>query len=128
MRLLWKKNGGTAGGERLARGGGLCYTVRKGGDAMIVNVQLWGRVLACYLIAVNVRPPPRRGSHKQTASRGAWRIPETTRFRPGRRGGGAGGCLGMRVFRHKTRHWYFRFGFPLITLLWLGLIIWLMNR
>mgnify|MGYP004676675193 CR=1 FL=1 len=128
MRLLRKKNGGTAGGERLARGGGLCYTVRKGGDAMIVNVQLWGRVLACYLLAVNVLAFALMGIDKHKARRGAWRIPEKTLFLPVLLGGGAGGCLGMRVFRHKTRHWYFRFGFPLITLLWLGLIIWLMNR
>ena len=39
-----------------------------------------------------------------------------------------GGCLGMRAFHHKTKHWYFRFGFPLIALLWLALIVWLMSR
>ena len=42
--------------------------------------------------------------------------------------GGVGGCLGMRAFHHKTKHWYFRFGFPLIALLWLALIVWLMSR
>ena len=31
----------------------------------------------------------------------------------------------MQVFRHKTRHWYFRFGFPLLTALQLALLLWL---
>ena len=40
-------------------------------------------------------------------------------------GGGAGGTLGMLLFRHKTRRWYFRFGFPLLALLQIGLALWL---
>lgn len=31
----------------------------------------------------------------------------------------------MQVFRHKTRHWYFRFGFPLLAALDVALLIWL---
>ena len=30
-------------------------------------------------------------------------------------GGAPGGLLGMYVFHHKTRHWYFRWGFALLT-------------
>ena len=30
-------------------------------------------------------------------------------------GGSVGALLGMHVFRHKTRHWYFRWGFALLT-------------
>ena len=29
--------------------------------------------------------------------------------------GAPGGLLGMYVFHHKTRHWYFRWGFALLT-------------
>ena len=29
--------------------------------------------------------------------------------------GAPGGLLGMYVFRHKTKHWYFRWGFALLT-------------
>ena len=36
-----------------------------------------------------------------------------------------GGVLGMRLFRHKTRHWYFRWGFPLLFLLQAAVLIWL---
>ena len=42
--------------------------------------------------------------------------------------GGAGGCLGMWTFHHKTKHWYFRFGFPLITLGELAGVLWLLFR
>ena len=30
--------------------------------------------------------------------------------------GSAGALFAMRVFHHKTRHWYFRFGIPAILL------------
>ena len=40
-------------------------------------------------------------------------------------GGALGGTLAMQVFRHKTRHWYFRFGFPLLTVLQIALLLWL---
>ena len=32
-------------------------------------------------------------------------------------GGSVGALLGMHVFHHKTRHWYFRFFFPLLAVL-----------
>ncbi len=95
---------------------------------MIVNAQLWGKVLVCYLIAVNVLAFALMGIDKHKARCGAWRISEKALFLPVLLGGGVGGCLGMRAFRHKTKHWYFRFGFPLIALLWLALIVWLMSR
>ena len=59
------------------------------------------------------------------ARRDAWRIPESTLWLFALLGGALGGTLGMQVFRHKTRHWYFRFGFPLLTALQLALLLWL---
>lgn len=55
------------------------------------------------------------GLDKAAARRGARRIPERWLFAPALLGGALGGTIGMFVFRHKTRHWYFRLGFPLIT-------------
>ena len=92
---------------------------------MIADPQLWNKVTVCYLISVNVLAFALMGIDKHKARRGAWRVSQKALFLPVLLGGGAGGCLGMRVFRHKTRHWYFRFGFPLIALLWLALIVWL---
>ena len=57
------------------------------------------------------------GIDKATAKANAWRIPEKTLFGIAFFGGGAGIWLGMEVFRHKTKHWYFKYGIPAITLL-----------
>lgn len=47
------------------------------------------------------------GVDKARARRGAWRIPEKVLLGFSFFGGAVGGILGMLVFRHKTRHWYF---------------------
>ena len=65
------------------------------------------------------------GVDKWKARRDAWRIPESTLWLFALLGGALGGTLAMQVFRHKTRHWYFRFGFPLLTVLQIALLLWL---
>ena len=52
------------------------------------------------------------GLDKAKAKAGAWRIPEKTLFLVTALFGGLGGTLGMTFFRHKTKHWYFKYGFP----------------
>ena len=44
--------------------------------------------------------------------------------------GSVGALLGMHVFRHKTRHWYFRWGIPAIFLLQLAACgaVWYLGR
>ena len=69
-----------------------------------------------YLLFINLFAFILMGLDKRKAKRGAWRIPERTLFLPVLLGGGAGGCLGMWTFHHKTKHWYFRFGSPAILL------------
>ena len=56
------------------------------------------------------------GIDKAKARRGSRRIPEKTLFLFTLLGGGIGGTLGMHVFHHKTRHWYFAVFFPLIAI------------
>lgn len=60
---------------------------------------------------------------KQKAKRNKWRIPEKTLFLLALLGGSLGTTLGMRCFHHKTKHWYFKFGMPLILILQLGILI-----
>ena len=36
--------------------------------------------------------------------------------------GSLGGTLGMFCFHHKTRHWYFRYGFPILLVVQLLLL------
>ena len=89
--------------------------------------KLW-QALGLYLLAVNLAAFVLMGADKRKARRGAWRIPERTLFLPALLGGALGGVLGMRTFHHKTRHWYFRWGFPLLLVLQIGLLAWLALR
>lgn len=59
---------------------------------------------------------------KQKAKRDQWRIPEKTLFFLALIGGSLGTTLGMHIFRHKTKHWYFKFGMPMILIVQLALI------
>lgn len=68
------------------------------------------------------------GADKRRAKLGARRVPEKTLFLLAALGGGVGGTLGMRVFRHKTKHWYFAWGFPILALLQIALCVWLFLR
>lgn len=74
-------------------------------------------ILTVLLLVINLAAFCLMGLDKRRAKRRAWRIPEKTLFLFALLGGGIGGTLGMWCFRHKTKHWYFRFGFPLIAML-----------
>ena len=89
--------------------------------------ELW-QLLGLYLLAINLTAFLLMGADKGRARRGAWRVPERSLFLPVLLGGALGGVLGMQVFRHKTRHWYFRFGFPLLLIVQLAGLLWLARR
>ena len=83
------------------------------------GVTVWGvsgpfwPCLAGYLVLVNLAAFFLMGSDKRRAQReGARRIPEKTLFLAALLGGRLGAILGMRLFHHKTKHWYFRYGLP----------------
>lgn len=61
------------------------------------------------------------GLDKHKAKKREWRIPEATLFAFALFGGSFGATLGMFLFHHKTRHWYFLFGFPLILIVQLAI-------
>ena len=84
----------------------------------VITYLLW------YLAAVNLVTFTVYGVDKAKAKRGAWRVPEKTLFLLPLLGGSVGALLGMRVFRHKTKHWYFVWGIPLILLAQLALAAW----
>ena len=77
-----------------------------------------------YLIAVNVLAFSLMGTDKYKAKHHRWRIPEKTLFLSAIIGGSAGAILGMYTFRHKTKHWYFVVGMPLILVIQLALGYW----
>ncbi len=70
-----------------------------------------------YGLAVNLISFVLMGVDKRRARRKSpRRVPERTLFLFALLGGAAGAVLGMWMFRHKTRHWYFRYGLPAILL------------
>jgi len=89
--------------------------------------ELW-QLLGLYLLAVNVAAFLLMGADKGRARRGVWLVPERSLFLPVLLGGALGGVMGMQVFSHKTRHWYFRFGFPLLLIVQLAGLLWLARR
>ena len=80
-------------------------------------------VIALAVIAVmNVVSFALMGIDKLRARRGAWRISEKALFLTTACFGGLGGVLGMRVFHHKTQHWYFRVFFPVLLVLQIAIL------
>ncbi len=74
-------------------------------------------ILLIYLAAVNLFGLIIMGVDKSRAKRRKWRIPEATLFLVAIIGGSVGSILGMYLFRHKTKHWYFVVGMPVILVL-----------
>ncbi len=64
---------------------------------------------------------------KKRAIKKKYRIPEKNLFLVALIGGSLGTTLGMEMFRHKTRHWYFKWGMPLLLIIQL-ILAWLMVR
>ena len=80
-------------------------------------------VIALAVIAVmNVVAFTLMGIDKRRARRDAWRISERALFMTTACFGGLGGVLGMKVFHHKTQHWYFRVFFPVLLVLQIAIL------
>jgi len=67
-----------------------------------------------YLLIVNAAAFTLMLADKINAKKNAWRIPEKVLFFAAIIGGSIGSLLGMYLFRHKTKHFSFIFGLPLI--------------
>ena len=84
------------------------------------------QVILYYLAAMNLLGFFFMGLDKWKAKKRAWRIPEAPLLLVSALGGAAGALIGMHLFRHKTRHWYFLYGIPamLAVHLLLAFFIW----
>ena len=69
-----------------------------------------------YLILINIIGFLAMGNDKARAQKKRWRIPEKTLFAIAVFGGCLGTWLGMYMFRHKTKHWYFVIGMSTILI------------
>ncbi len=76
-----------------------------------------------YIIVINLIGFLMMGIDKKRAIRGAFRISEASLFLTALLGGALGCTLGMNHFRHKTKHWYFKYGMPCIFLAQILLLV-----
>ena len=85
-------------------------------------------VLLVWLAVINLLTFIVYGADKRRARKGKWRVPEKTLFMLPLLGGSIGALLGMRVFHHKTKHWYFVWGIPAILLAQIALAVWIYTK
>lgn len=85
------------------------------------------KLFAIYLVVMNVLGVAVMWSDKRRARLHRWRIPEKMLFGVSLLGGSAGTWAGMYLFRHKTKHWYFVVGMPLILVCQAALAIYLVH-
>ena len=103
----------------------------------IILIYLFGvNLLALLLFAVDKKiarnnGESERGGRKKTKTlpnskkgRQRRRIPENTLLLTAALGGTPGAIAGMLLFRHKTRHWQFRYGLPAMLAIQL-VIVWI---
>ena len=89
----------------------------------MITMQTITAVGLIYLIGINLAGFIIMGVDKKRAIRGAWRISEASLFFTALLGGSLGCILGMQHFRHKTKHWYFKYGMPAILVVQVLLFI-----
>jgi len=83
----------------------------------------WKCCAVAYLLLMNVLGFVLMGLDKEKAKKHKWRIPEKSLFMASIFGGSVGTWAGMYVFRHKTKHWYFVLGMPLILAVQIVLLL-----
>lgn len=84
-------------------------------------------VIIIYFAVMNVIGFASMGIDKWKAVHHAWRIPEKVLFLIAIFGGSLGSIIGMYTFRHKTKHWYFVYGMPLIMAAQIGIACWIIG-
>ena len=84
------------------------------------------QIIIYYFITMNLLGFVFMGLDKWKAKKRAWRIPEATLLLIAVLGGAAGSLISMHLFHHKTRHWYFLYGIPvmLVIHILIALFIW----
>lgn len=85
------------------------------------------KLFVIYMIAMNVLGVAVMWADKRRARLHRWRIPEKALFGVSLLGGSVGTWAGMYLFRHKTKHWYFVVGMPLILVCQAALAIYLVR-
>ncbi len=85
-------------------------------------------IVLAVLVVMNLSAFILMGYDKRCAKNGSWRVPEKVLFLFAILFGALGGTAGMFLFRHKTKHWYFKVFFPLLTVLQAALLGYIWSR
>ena len=80
-----------------------------------------------YFLIMNIIGFASMGLDKWKAIHHTWRISERTLFAIALLGGSLGSTIGMYTFRHKTKHIYFLYGFPIILAIQIILIAYMIG-
>lgn len=75
------------------------------------------RLFGYFLLFINISGFITVGVDKFKSQRRLWRIPERVLFWFAIVGGSIGVYIGLLLFRHKTRRWYFMLFIPLIIII-----------
>lgn len=86
------------------------------------------KIIIIYTIIINIIGFFSMLIDKRRAIKNKWRIPEKNLFLIAIIGGSVGSIAGMRLFRHKTKHWYFAYGMPAILLVQIVIISLLLGK
>lgn len=85
------------------------------------------KIFLIYIIVINIISFLAMYSDKQKSMKKKWRTPEKVLFLYVFLGGGIGGTIAMHLFHHKTKHWYFKYGFPIITIIEFIAVVYVIN-
>lgn len=89
---------------------------------MEINLANPWHLFAIYLVIINILTIILFGIDKRRAGSRKRRIPNATLLGLCILGGSIGGLIGMSLFLHKKRTWYYYFGIPFIIFIQLLLI------
>lgn len=85
-------------------------------------------IILYYLLTINIFTMYTFFLDKSKAKNHKWRIKERTLFFLSIIGGSLGALLGMKLFKHKTKHWYFKYGIPVILIIQIALVVYLIVK
>lgn len=71
------------------------------------KMSIYCKIFLVFLLAMSIITFILYGIDKRKAIKNKWRIKEITLLGFSLFGGAIGGIIGMTVFHHKTKHWYF---------------------
>lgn len=94
-----------------------CETCGRSCESKRGDLQMQSAYIHLYLIIINIITFALYGLDKWRAMTRQWRIREKKLIGLALIGGSIGAMIGMTVFHHKTRKWYFKLGIPGIFVL-----------